>query len=127
MLFHGLYDNTGSYIEQVGCDVIKADKATLLASWSAVIKKHSILRSAFYYDTFNIPVQAVFKTVTLPVQELDYSKLSQAEQQRAIAAYEAQDRTQGFDFKAAPLMRLTLIKLSSGPLPDAVDLPPSAV
>ena len=111
MLFHGLYDNAGSYIEQFGCDLIGVNLDLLLASWSVVIKRHSTLRSAFYYDSFNIPVQCVFKEVTLPVQELDYRRMNKVAQAVALKAYEAADRAGGFNFKTAPLMRLCMIRL----------------
>ena len=112
MLFHGLYDNYGSYIEQFGCDLVGAKVEALLASWSAIIKRHSILRSAFYYDSFSVPVQCVYKDVTLPVEELDYRGMDEQAQQEALKDYQAADRAKGFDFKSAPLMRLGLIRLT---------------
>ena len=112
MLFHGLYDEgSGSYIEQLSCDLSGVNREALLASWAAVIKKHSILRSAFYYDSFSLPVQCVYREAKLPVEELDYRGMEQQAQQEALAAYEAADRVKGFDFRAAPLMRLGLIRL----------------
>ena len=75
MLFHGLYDNSGSYIEQVGCDLIKADKRTLIASWASVIKNHSIFGAHFTMTRSISRYRRYSKTVTLPVQKLDYSKL----------------------------------------------------
>ena len=48
MLFHGLYDSFGSYIMQFGWDLVGVNLKVLLASWSEVIKRHTILRSAFY-------------------------------------------------------------------------------
>ena len=112
MLFHGLYDNYGSYIEQFGCDLIRVKIEALLASWSEVIKRHSILRSAFYYDSFSVPVQCVYREVTLPVEELDYRGMDKQAQEAALKEYESSDRAKGFDFKSAPLMRLGLIRLT---------------
>ena len=112
MLFHGLYDNYGSYIEQFGCDLIGVKIEALLGSWSAVIKRHSILRSAFYYDSFSLPVQCVYREVSLPVEELDYRGMDEQAQAAALKEYEAADRAKGFDFKSAPLMRLSLIRLT---------------
>ena len=56
MLFHGLYDNSGSYIEQFGFDLVNVNPNVLLASWDEIIKNHSILRSAFYYNSFLCPL-----------------------------------------------------------------------
>ena len=112
MLFHGLYDNYGSYIEQFGCDLIGVKIEALLGSWSEVIKRHSILRSAFYYDSFSLPVQCVYREVSLPVEELDYRGMDEQAQAAALKEYESSDRAKGFDFKSAPLMRLSLIRLT---------------
>ena len=112
MLFHGLYDGkVGAYLEQFGCDLIGADIEVFTRSWDYIIKSHTILRSAFYYDKFNVPVQCVFKEIKLPVEVLDYSSMSSEEQQSAIKLFEQSDKEKGFDFKSAPLMRLALIRL----------------
>ena len=112
MLFHGLYDGkVGAYLEQFGCDLIGADIDVFTKSWDYTIKSHTILRSAFYYDKFNVPVQCVFKDIKLPVEILDYSSMSPEEQQSAIKLFEQSDKEKGFDFKSAPLMRLALIRL----------------
>jgi len=112
MLFHGLYDNSGSYMQQFGCDLRGADKAALLSSWSEVIRRHSILRSAFYHDAFSIPVQCVYREVKIPVEEQDYRNMDENAKRSALKAYEAADRAKGFDFRSAPLMRLALIRLA---------------
>ena len=112
MLFHGLYDSSGSYIEQFGCDLRGVNQEVLLSGWSSVIRRHSILRSAFYYDSFKVPVQCVFREADIPLEELDYRGMDAAVQASALQAYEAADRARGFDFKTAPLMRLGLIRLS---------------
>jgi amino acid adenylation domain-containing protein/non-ribosomal peptide synthase protein (TIGR01720 family) len=111
MLFHGLYDNSGSYTEQFGCDLVGVNVDALVAGWSAVISHHSILRSAFYYDSFSIPVQCVFREVEIPLEELDYRGMGGSAQKGALEAYEAADHARGFDFKSPPLMRLCLIRL----------------
>jgi non-ribosomal peptide synthase protein (TIGR01720 family) len=113
MLFHSLYDGQGgAYTEQFICDLLAVDLEVLTKSWAYIIKHHSVLRSAFYYDQFAVPVQCVYKEVSLPVAVLDYRNISQEEQATALKGYEAADRSQGFDFKRAPLMRLTLIRLT---------------
>src|SRR4051794_24693556 len=49
LLFYGLYDqHSGSYIEQLSCDITSADLAVFKKSWNYILKKHTILRSAFY-------------------------------------------------------------------------------
>jgi amino acid adenylation domain-containing protein/non-ribosomal peptide synthase protein (TIGR01720 family) len=115
MLFHGLYDDKGgAYTEQFSCDLVNPNLECLIKSWQQVMSNHSILRSGFYYDVFTVPVQCVYKEVTLPVEEVDYRNLNKEEQSAAIEAYESADRLKGFDFKKAPLMRIGLLRLSEG-------------
>jgi amino acid adenylation domain-containing protein len=112
MLFHSLYNEQfGSYIEQFTCDIIDADLNVLKAAWAEVISNHTILRTGFYYESFSIPVQCVYREVTLPITEIDYSELDPASQTIAFDDFLTADRERGFDFNLPPLMRITLIKL----------------
>jgi amino acid adenylation domain-containing protein/non-ribosomal peptide synthase protein (TIGR01720 family) len=113
MLFHSLYDGrAGAYTEQFGCDLAGVNLGVVSRSWQKVLQHHSILRSAFYYDVFSVPVQCVYREVDLPVEVLDYRAMSEEEQAAAIKEYRESDQTKGFDFKAPPLMRLALMRLS---------------
>ncbi|MHA4812443.1 amino acid adenylation domain-containing protein, partial [Flavitalea flava] len=112
MLFHSLYDQrAGAYIEQFSCELRGLDKEAFRQSWAYLLRRHSILRSGFYADVFSIPVQAVYREVTLPVTEEDYRGLEGAEQAEAIRQYGEADRRQGFVMTAAPLMRIGLLRL----------------
>ncbi|HEY4326481.1 MAG TPA: amino acid adenylation domain-containing protein [Mucilaginibacter sp.] len=112
MLFYSLYEeSSGSYIDQLNCNLYNVNLPALFESWSEVIKRHSILRSAFYYNSFSIPIQCVFRDVKLPIIELDYRGMDETTQVAAFKEYERADRSKGFDFKAPPLMRVTLIRL----------------
>ncbi|MEO6638262.1 MAG: condensation domain-containing protein, partial [Ginsengibacter sp.] len=113
MLFHGLYDEkAGAYFEQFSCDLIEVNTEVFTKSWDYILKSHSILRSAFYYDKFKVPVQSVFKEVKLPVQVLDYRSLTKGELEEAIKLFKQSEVEKGFDFEVAPLMRLALIRVS---------------
>lgn len=113
MLFHGLYDGkAGAYVEQLVCDLKRCDLMMFCKSWDYVMKQHSILRSAFFYDRFDVPVQCVYPEVKLPVEVLEYRTKSDVEQQAAMKEYMEADKAKGFDFKLAPLMRVALMRLS---------------
>ena len=114
MLFHGLYD-TGAlaYTNQFSCDFINLDSQIFLSTWNALLKHHTILRSAFYYDAFSVPVQCVNEEITLPAEILDFRQMAGTEQQQALMDYEEADHAKGFDFKTAPLMRVGLMQLSN--------------
>ncbi|MGN7996499.1 non-ribosomal peptide synthase/polyketide synthase [Chitinophaga sp. 22308] len=112
MLFHGLYDGeSGTYIEQFICELEQLRPHAFIQSWNRLLQQYTILRTAFYYDEFSIPVQCVYEQVEIPVTILDYTHLDKAAQEEAFAAFKADDLRQGFDFREAPLMRLTLVQL----------------
>ena len=85
ILFHSLYDvRAGGYTEQFGCDLMGIKADVVSRSWQYILKRHSILRSSFYYDVFNVPVQCVYRDVELPVALLDYRQKSEEDQKEAI-------------------------------------------
>ncbi len=113
MLFYSLYNSeSGAYIEQFSCDLVGADVNVLNKSWDYILKQHTILRSAFYYDEFEVPVQGVHREVSMPVEILDYRTMNDVEKASAISIYEESDRKKGFDMKRPPLMRVGLIRLT---------------
>ncbi|HVI46517.1 MAG TPA: amino acid adenylation domain-containing protein, partial [Chitinophaga sp.] len=112
MLFHGLYDGqAGTYVQQFYCCLANLRTDLFVQSWQHLINRQSILRSAFYHDTFIVPVQASYREAVLPVSVLDYRHLDEVAQERAIQEYLAADRLRGFNFTSVPLMRLCLIQL----------------
>jgi hypothetical protein len=114
MLFHGLYDEgTEAHKVQFKCDLLNVNPDLFIKSWTYIIKRHSILRTGFYYDAFSVPVQCVYREVKLPVQILDLSQMTEQERSKAVKSYKDRDRVTGFDFKKAPLMRLGLLQLDA--------------
>lgn len=115
MMFHGLYDeHSSAYINQFRCDLIGLDLEAFNQSWIKLLRKHSILRSGFYFDSFSQPMQGVFKNVKLPINILDYSQFPETEISEKLADFELKDQKSNFDFKTPPLMRITLIQLKEG-------------
>jgi len=113
ILFHGLYDQElVTYTNQFSCGLTNVDIGLLIKSWQYLLRHHSILRSGFFYDTFKVAVQSVFKEVELPVEQIDIIDRTDDEIISFIHQYKTADRNKGFDFKAPPLMRLVFIKMS---------------
>ncbi|MFK8103148.1 MAG: non-ribosomal peptide synthase/polyketide synthase [Saprospiraceae bacterium] len=112
MLFHGLYDSKSSaYTEHFNFNFPEGlDIPAFKASWEYVLKNHSILRSSFIYDQLSIPVQCVFNKVVLPFEVIDYSNFEGEALTQKLDTFVKADLEKGFDFKEAPLMRITLIK-----------------
>jgi amino acid adenylation domain-containing protein len=113
MLFHGLYERTEAYIEQLGCTIKGLDEVLFRKSWKEVMRRHSILRSGFYPDDFRIPVQCVYRDVNIPIEMIDLWGKEVGEQQRLIVEYASGQRQQGFDVREAPLMRIGLLRLDA--------------
>ncbi|MCB9252007.1 MAG: amino acid adenylation domain-containing protein, partial [Flavobacteriales bacterium] len=110
MLFHSLSSpGEGLYIEQFQCKFRDLDTKIFQKCWEFVLEKHSILRTAFYHEAFNIPVQAVFKKVELPISTIDLVFNNEEELNAYLKEFKEEDRKRGFDLDKPPLMRLTLI------------------
>lgn len=75
-----------------------------------IVKQHSILRSAFYYEELSIPLQVVFNEINLPIEILDYSDLGGNDLSKALSEFRIKDHHRGFRFDKSPLIRITLIK-----------------
>ena len=114
MLFHTLYaPESEVYFEQLSCALRGAlDKDALRRAWQSVIDRHTILRTAFFWERREKPLQVVRRKIILPWQQQDWRGLETLEQQERFKAYLEADRSLGFDFSKAPLMRLILIQLT---------------
>nr|WP_231670471.1 non-ribosomal peptide synthase/polyketide synthase [Pseudomonas quasicaspiana] len=112
MLFHTLETpGEGFYISQVNVSVDGLDASRFVAAWNAVIERHEILRTGFWASSDLVePVQLVYRTAELPVRQLDWRDRAFVETD--LQALVTEDCEQGFDLLAAPLMRLTLVRLS---------------
>ncbi|WP_157722062.1 non-ribosomal peptide synthase/polyketide synthase [Tumebacillus avium] len=113
MLFHSLLAaNEGFYVTQLNLEVQGAlDADVLQQAWNSVLQRHSILRTAFFWHESAKPLQAVFKTVTMPFAELDWRGQTPEQQEAALQQFLLEDTKRGFEMTAAPLMRITLIRL----------------
>ncbi|GMU11502.1 non-ribosomal peptide synthetase [Corallococcus caeni] len=112
MLFHTLLEPaSGAYFEQRSWSFHSAlDLGALKQAWEDVIAHHPVLRTSFFWQGLESPLQAVHARVTLPWSELDWRGLSSGEQQARLETFLAEDRARGFELAHAPLMRLALIR-----------------
>ncbi|MFG2957377.1 amino acid adenylation domain-containing protein [Streptomyces sp. NPDC048291] len=89
------------------------DPARMRSAGQALLDRYPNLRSAFVTGADGDPVQVVAEHVTMPWRHVDLRGLTEAEQDAALDAYLAEDRTDQLDPVRPPLMRLAL--LTSGP------------
>ncbi|PWY53264.1 non-ribosomal peptide synthetase [Pseudomonas sp. RW409] len=111
MLFHTLYEQQGGdYINQLRVDVEGLDPERFRQAWQAAIDRHDILRTGFLWQgELPAPIQVVHKRMALDFVEHDWRAVASAAQD--LDALAGQERQRGFDLAAAPLLRLTLVRL----------------
>nr|WP_256390450.1 non-ribosomal peptide synthetase [Pseudomonas yamanorum] len=110
MLFHSLYEQEqGHYINQLRLDVDGLDPERFREAWQAMVDGHDILRTGFiWHGAFERPIQVVHKQARLPFEVYDWRERAQLAQDLDELAL--QQRREGFDLAAAPLLRLVLVR-----------------
>ena len=111
LLFHGLYDRAGDpYHIQLTLDLAgEVEAAALRAAWQLILDRHAALRTVVQHGRSARPLQLVRGSVELPWTELDWSDLDEAAFALRLENLLADDRAQGFDFTAGPLLRVALL------------------
>ncbi|WIM94467.1 amino acid adenylation domain-containing protein [Actinoplanes oblitus] len=113
LLFHTVYDEGGPdvYVGHWLLDLDgPVDPARLRAAWEAVLDRHAALRACFRQRKTGETVQVIAGRIDLPWRVIDLSHLDDPEQ--AVRELAEEDRLTPFDVTAAPLLRLTLIRLA---------------
>lgn len=82
------------------------------AAWEQVLEAHAALRTAFIWKGVDTPQQVVRETVSLGCDVIDLSPGDANEREAQLERLLREDRERNFDFRRAPLMRFTLVKLS---------------
>ncbi|MFI0817472.1 non-ribosomal peptide synthase/polyketide synthase [Streptomyces sp. NPDC021098] len=114
LVFHGLAQRgQGLYVEQATfvLDGVR-DSRVLAAAWQHVVDRTPVLRSEVVVQEVPEPLQIVRRNAAVPVEELDWSGLTEDERPAALERLLDQDRARGLDLTAAPLLRVTLARLS---------------
>ncbi|KAB2877418.1 AMP-binding protein, partial [bacterium] len=114
LLFQALYAPTSdAYFVQTIFELEgELDIQALRSTWQLVCDHHPILRTGFIWEKLETPLQYVLETTQLPFTELDWTGLTEDEQQEIFEEFIQEDRQRGFDLRKAPLFRITLIRCS---------------
>ncbi|HKH46952.1 MAG TPA: amino acid adenylation domain-containing protein, partial [Thermoanaerobaculia bacterium] len=108
-----LRSGAGLYIQQIGCELRgDLDPWALHSAWKRVVERHSILRTGFFWDRHERPLQVVRQRAAVPWSFCDLRQISVDAQQGEIFVYLDLDRHRGFDLSRPPLLRLTLFQLA---------------
>lgn len=113
MLFHAIRGGADRGFLHYGCVIDGAfDPDAFRGAFEHVVARHAALRTSFHWEGLDQPLAVVLKQASLPVDVLDWRDRPVAEHAGALDAFLADDKARGFDLTKAPLMRLTLIRLS---------------
>ncbi|MFI0187757.1 non-ribosomal peptide synthase/polyketide synthase [Streptomyces sp. NPDC017082] len=120
MLFHSLLDPAArTYVNQVQLVLSGVtDPQALATAWQHTADANPVLRTRLVWQETPRPLQVVRHHATVPVTRHDWSRWPAERRERELDRLLAEDRDTGIDLGAAPLMRLTLIRLA----PDRVRL-----
>lgn len=80
-------------------------------AWQQVTTRHTILRTSFYWEELDKPLQVVHRQVEVPVEYQDWRQINALTQQVHLQSFLDSDRLQRFDFSQPPLMRVTVIQI----------------
>ena len=114
LLYHAVADNDPTlYLVLMACTFhAPFDPAAFKQSWSLLLARYPIFRTAFRWKDLEDPVQIVFETVDLPWREEDWRDAEREGVQERIDAFLRADRERGMAVDQAPLMRFSLIRLT---------------
>ena len=77
----------------------------------ALMRRHAILRAAFFQEGLEHPVQVIVRDVDVPWREEDLSALDGESQRARLKELLTADLAERFDTSAAPLLRFALLRL----------------
>ena len=110
MLFHARYaPSSGMYIEQRRCRLHgNLDIENFRRAWERVVAHHQALRTAFFEEDLDEPMQVVFRELQLPFDYFDWRGLLPHEVSDRLESLCCEDRHAAFNLARAPLMRVKL-------------------
>ena len=114
ILFHSLYaPESGVYLMQLSC-VLHGNLNVLVfeQAWQEVVNRHPALRTAFYWEDLEQPLQVVHRQVELAIEKYDWRDATTVEQKERLEEFLKQERDRNFDLSVAPLMRVALIEVA---------------
>jgi amino acid adenylation domain-containing protein len=120
MLFEGVRDEspqgaraTGYNVVQVQLEVAeRLEAGPFQSAWNLAAERHVALRSRFAWNDTGMPRWFAACEGSVPLAIIDWTALSEGEQQLQRASFLRADRRRGFDLRDGPLLRVTVFRLS---------------
>ncbi|NVJ10774.1 AMP-binding protein, partial [Myxococcus sp. AM001] len=111
LISHLQEQETQPYFNQISFELEgPLDEAAFTEAWRQTADQYEILRTAFFWEGLDAPLQAVMREISLPFATEDLRALSPAEQEARLAAFFEEDRRRGLVLSRAPGFRLTLLR-----------------
>ena len=113
LLFHSLHEDDDQGFLQVKC-VLKGsiNLEAFKKAWRETFQRHESLRTSIHWENLENPVQVIHKETKLPFTFYDWSEFTSTKQHEKFALFKEKDKQKHLDLSAAPVLRVTLIKLS---------------
>jgi amino acid adenylation domain-containing protein/FkbM family methyltransferase len=111
LLFHALFSpELDVYFQHMIFSIESAIDVDVLAGvWQRMAQRHSVFRTAFFWEGLDLPMQIVHSQVNLPLDVTDL-RMPADEQQARIDQYLADDQKRGFNLSEVPLWRVALLR-----------------
>ncbi|AGC45224.1 non-ribosomal peptide synthetase [Myxococcus stipitatus DSM 14675] len=112
ILFHHLQEEeTQPYFNQISFEMEGAlDVRVLTEAWRQSAQRFAILRTGFFWDGLDAPLQAVMREAEPVITVEDWRSVPRESLASRMAAFIAEDRRRGVVLSVAPLFRLALLR-----------------
>lgn len=112
MLFHWLLDrHSGTDIEQIVADLHEpVDPTRFRTAWQDLLDSYSTLRTTFEWEGLATPVQRIEHRAQVELHFEDLRGCSPTDRSLRLDQYLESDRSEGFDLRVAPAMRVALFQ-----------------
>jgi amino acid adenylation domain-containing protein len=114
MFFHREYSPDTAIYHDISTFHLRGavDLQVLAQAIQQLATRHPLLRTAFDLTNFSEPLQLVYQTAEIPIEEIDLRSLSDAEQKEALDVWIETQRMRVFDYSRPPLLRFTVHRRS---------------
>ncbi|WP_186093896.1 non-ribosomal peptide synthetase [Burkholderia gladioli] len=112
MLFHALAaPDSAAYLEQIVCRLDgDVDPVRFGSAFSALVRRHEALRSAFVTRGQSEPRQVIFAEASVPLVVEDWRDHDAASRDAELGRLAEAERRRGFRLNRPPLMRIVLVR-----------------
>ncbi|WP_228469442.1 non-ribosomal peptide synthetase [Paenibacillus sp. JNUCC31] len=102
---------SGAYFVQIMFDMRgDFDSASFAQSLDQLMQRHAILRTNFYSDFIDIPLQIVYQEKKFEFNYEDVTGTSERQRKTYVDEYIEQDKARGFDLQQDSLIRMSVIR-----------------